>query len=109
MSVDAPIQHIPLSKHRLLEFLAEKRVPITGEVASIARGARALTVTEMLGRCAAQGLVEREENQRPRNYRITDMGRRLVDSFRSGLDKYKPESTVTVGTKVAPSARRRQV
>ena len=95
MPVEAQLEHIPLSKHRLLEFLERQNGPVTAKVVSIDLDTRASTVTEMLERCTAQGLVEREANQRPRDYRITDMGRRLLESFRSGPDSYEPESAVT--------------
>ena len=61
----------------------------------------------MLERCAAQGLVEREANQRPRDYRITDTGRRRLESFRSGQHKPDHESDVTVESNVIPSPRRK--
>src|ERR1700692_975634 len=96
MPVEAQIDHIPLSKHRLLEFLEGQKGPVTAKVASIDLDARASTVTEMLERCAAQGLVEREANQRPRDYRITDTGRRRLESFRSGQDTSAPGSAGTV-------------
>jgi DNA-binding MarR family transcriptional regulator len=107
MPMEAQIDHIPLSKHRLLEFLEGQKGPVTAKVASIDLDTRASTVTEMLERCAAQGLVEREANQRPRDYRITDTGRRLLQSFRSGQDKSEPESAVTAEANVVPGTSKK--
>jgi DNA-binding MarR family transcriptional regulator len=95
MRVEAQIEHIPLSKHRLLEFLQGQKGPVTAKVASIDLDARASTVTEMLERCAAQGLVEREANQRPRQYTITETGRRRLGLSPSGQGKAEPESADT--------------
>ncbi len=89
MPVEAQVEHVPLSKRRLLEFL-EGQGPVTAKAASIDLDSRASTVTEMLERCAAQGLVERDEKQRPREYVLTDVGRKRLDFFRSG--KSQPES-----------------
>src|SRR5260370_30789438 len=105
MPMEAERDHIPWSKLRLLEFLEGQKEPVTAKVASIDLDTRASTVTEMLERCAAQGLVEREANQRPRDYRITDTGRRRLESFRSGQDKPDPESAVTVEASVLRRAR----
>jgi predicted ArsR family transcriptional regulator len=95
MAVEAQIEHIPLSKHRLLEFLQGQKGPVTAKVASIDLDTRASTVTEMLERCAAQGLVERETNQRPRQYTITETGRRRLGLSPSGEGKTEPESAGT--------------
>jgi Mn-dependent DtxR family transcriptional regulator len=84
MPEEAQIEHVPLNKHRRLEFLEGQKGPITAKVASIDLDTRASTVTEMLERCAAQGLVEREANQRPREYTITETGRRRLELFPSG-------------------------
>jgi len=89
MPVEAQVEHVPLSKRRLLEFL-EGQGPVTAKAASIDLDSRASTVTEMLERCAAQGLVERDEKQRPREYVLTDVGRKRLDFFRSG--KSQPAS-----------------
>jgi DNA-binding MarR family transcriptional regulator len=107
MPVEAQIDHIPLRKHRLLEFLERQKGPVTAKVASIDLDTRASTVTEMLERCAAQGLVEREANQRPRDYQITEAGRRRLESFRSGQHKPDPESDITVESNVVPGARKK--
>src|ERR1700687_3821510 len=107
MPVEAQIDHIPLSKHRLLEFLEGQKGPVTAKVASIDLDTRASTVTEMLERCAAQGLVERQANQRPREYRISHTGRRRLESFRSGQDKTEPEFAITVEANEVPGVRKK--
>src|SRR6266849_8704641 len=91
MPVEAQVEHVPLSKRRLLEFL-EGQGPVTAKAASIDLDSRASTVTEMLERCAAQGLVERDEKQRPREYVLTDVGRKRLDFFRSRQGESRPES-----------------
>lgn len=83
MAVEAQVENIPLNKRRLLEYFEAQKAPVTAKVASIDLDTRASTATEMLERCTAQGLVEREANQRPREYRITDTGRERVKFFRS--------------------------
>jgi len=92
MPVEAQVEHVPLSKRRLLEFLEGQKGPVTAKAASIDLDTRASTVTEMLERCAAQGLVERDEKQRPREYVLTDVGRKRLDFFRSSRGKSQPES-----------------
>jgi DNA-binding MarR family transcriptional regulator len=105
MPVETEVEHIPLNKQRLLEFLEAQNAPVTAKAASVGLDTRASTVTEMLERCAAQGLVEREVNQRPREYRITDTGRRLLESPpRSGQGNSEPESAEAVETLVSPQA-----
>ena len=44
MPVETQIEHIPLSKHRLLEFLEGRKGPVTAKVASIDLDTRASTV-----------------------------------------------------------------
>jgi hypothetical protein len=44
MPVEAQIDHIPLSEHRLLEFLEGQKGPVTAKVASIDLDTRASTV-----------------------------------------------------------------
>jgi len=83
-----------------LEFLEAQNALVTAKAASIGLDTRASTVTEMLERCAAQGLVEREANQRPREYRITDRGRQRFELLRSGQGKSEPESAEVVETLV---------
>jgi DNA-binding MarR family transcriptional regulator len=99
--MESLIEHIPLSKQRLLEFLGAQRGPITAKVASIFLDARASTVTEMLERCAAQGLVEREANQRPREYAITAAGRQRLAAFVPSEPESEPKS-IEKETNVTP-------
>jgi DNA-binding MarR family transcriptional regulator len=109
MPVETEVEHIPLSKQRLMEFLEGQKGPVTAKAASIDLDTRASTVTEMLERCAAQGLVEREASQRPREYRITDAGRQRSELLRSGQGKSAetPESAETVETPGAGSKKTR--
>lgn len=92
MRVKSQLEQIPLSKHRLLEFLEGQTAPVTAKIASIDLDSRASTVTEMLERCAAQGLVERDANQRPRQYMITEDGRRCLELFSASEDTPERES-----------------
>jgi len=107
MPIEAQIEHVPLSKQRLLEFLERQTGPVTAKVVSIDLDARASTVTEMLERCAAQGLVEREANRRPRQYTITETGRQRLGLLPSGEAKPDPEPAV-IGTNAIPRSRRLQ-
>jgi len=77
------------------------------KVASVDLDARASTVTEMLERCAAQGLVERQANQRPREYRTTDIGRQRLELLSSGQGNSEPDSTEAVETNVVPSGSKK--
>jgi DNA-binding MarR family transcriptional regulator len=107
MTVEAQVENIPLSKRRLLEYLEGQKGPVTAKLASIDLDSRASTVTEMLERCAAQGLVEREAKQRPRDYRITETGRRrLEELFPSGRSKSDPESAEPLETNPATESER---
>jgi DNA-binding PadR family transcriptional regulator len=74
MAIETETGHVALTKRRLLEYLSTQTAPVTAKVVSIDLDSRASTVTEMLERCAAQGLVGRED-KRPREYRITEAGR----------------------------------
>ena len=107
MPMEAQVEHIPLSKHRLLEFLETQKEPVTAKVVSIDLDTRASTVTEMLERCAAQGLVERESNQRPRQYTITGAGRRCLDLLPPCEDKPERESADTETDAVPPASSKK--
>jgi len=109
MPVEAQVENIPLSKRRLLEYLERQKGPVTAKVVSIDLDSRASTVTEMLERCAAQGLVQREAKQRPRDYKITEIGRRrLVELFPSGQQSELPESAELVETNPGSEDEREQ-
>jgi DNA-binding MarR family transcriptional regulator len=83
MQKEAALEHVSLTKRGLLEYLGAQRAPVTAKVASIDLDSRASTVTEMLERCVAQGLAERATDQRPREYKLSDEGRRRLDLFSS--------------------------
>lgn len=74
MPIETETGHVALSKRRLLEYLSTQTSPVTAKVVSIDLDTRASTATEMLERCARQGLIERED-KRPREYKITEAGR----------------------------------
>ena len=80
---EATLEQMPLTKRGLLEYLQGQAEPVTAKVASIELDSRASTVTEMLERCVAQGLVERATDQRPREYKLSDAGRRSLELSRS--------------------------
>lgn len=79
---EATLEQVTLTKRGLLEYLEGQSGPVTARVASIDLDTRASTVTEMLERCVAQGLVERATDQRPREYKLSDAGRRSLESSR---------------------------
>ena len=108
MAVEAQVENIPLNKRRLLEYLEGQKGPATAKAASIDLDTRASTATEMLERCAGQGLVEREANQRPREYVLTDAGRKRLNFFRSGQGKSDPESADPVETNPGSEGEREQ-
>jgi len=83
MAEEATLEQVPLTKRGLLEYLAAQQGPVTAKVVSIDLDSRASTVTEMLERCVAQGLAERTTDQRPREYKLSEEGRRRLDSLRS--------------------------
>src|SRR5215472_7020695 len=94
MQKEAALEHMPLTKRGLLEYLGAQREPVTAKAASIDLDSRASTVTEMLERCVAQGLAERATDQRPREYKLRHEGRRRLDSFRSKGRVHTSESAV---------------
>jgi hypothetical protein len=107
MPVNTQIEQVPLSKHRLLEFLEGQTEAVTAKIASIDLDTRASTATEMLERCAAQGLVERDGNERPRQYTITEAGRRCLESFRPSEDTSERESADSETNTVPRSGSKR--
>src|SRR5207245_9295256 len=72
----------PLAKRAALEYLEEHGQATAKELA-IDRDSRAATASELLERCSSQGLVERDEKERPRVYRRTGRGRERLELFRS--------------------------
>ncbi|SRR2546430_955890 len=78
MPKEATLEQVPLTKRGLIEYLGRQIEPVTAKAASIDLDSRASTVTEMLERCVAQGLVERRADQRPREYKLSDEGRRQL-------------------------------
>ncbi len=73
----------PLTKKTALEYLLAQGKPCTAKEVAIDLDSRASTSSELLERCAAQGLVTRNEKLRPREYSLTAEGRKLAESLRS--------------------------
>lgn len=99
---EATLEQVTLTKRGLLEYLEGQSEPVTAKVASIDLDSRASTVTEMLERCVAQGLVERTTDQRPREYKLSDAGRRSLEPSRPKSGR--PPEMVAEGD--APNTRR---
>ena len=76
------VEQKPLAKRAALEYL-EKQGQATAKELAIDRDSRAATASELLERCTSQGLVERDEKERPRVYRLTGPGRERLEFFRS--------------------------
>jgi DNA-binding MarR family transcriptional regulator len=72
-----------LQKGDALEYLDRQAKPVTAKELAIDLDSRASTASELLERMTAQGLVKRDPNQRPREYALTDAGRKRLEFFRS--------------------------
>jgi DNA-binding MarR family transcriptional regulator len=73
----------PLTKKTALEYLLTQGKPCTAKEVAIDLDSRTSTSSELLERCAKQGLVTRNEKLRPREYSLTADGRKLAESLRS--------------------------
>src|SRR5260370_16459108 len=83
----------PLTKHTALDYLQRQGKAVTAKELAIDLDSRASTASELLERMTAQGLVERDQRQRPREYVLTDAGRKRLDFFRSRAESNpNPES-----------------
>jgi len=82
----------PLTKQTALDYLERSGKPATAKELAIDLDSRASTASELLERMTAQGLVERDEKQRPREYVLTDAGRKRLEFFRSRQGESRPES-----------------
>jgi DNA-binding MarR family transcriptional regulator len=82
MDVKETTETKPLAKRAALEYL-EKQGKATAKELVVDMDSRAATASELLKRCTAQGLVERDETQRLREYRLTGPGRERLELFRS--------------------------
>lgn len=76
-----------LDKRSALGYLASKTGPVTAKALAIDLDSRTSTASELLERMTAQGLVERDPNQRPREYRLTEAGRELLQSWPQGTSR----------------------
>jgi DNA-binding IclR family transcriptional regulator len=72
-----------LTKQAALEYLARTHRPVTAKILAIDLDSRASTASELLERMTAQGLTERDPNQRPREYTLTDSGWKQAELFAS--------------------------
>jgi len=81
----------PLTKQTALDYLQRRGKAVTAKELAIDMDSRASTASELLERMTAQGLVERDQKQRPREYVLTDAGRKRLEFFRSGAES-NPDS-----------------
>jgi len=72
-----------LQKRNALEYLEGQAGPVTAKALAIDLDTRASTASELMERMAAQGLVSRITDQRPREYSLTEAGRKRLEYFRS--------------------------
>ncbi len=104
----------PLTKKGALGYLLSQGKPCTAKEVAIDLDSRASTSSELLERCAAQGLVTRNEKLRPREYSLTAEGRKLAESLRSnpggsGSDTQRHLDHPDPPDETDPPARRRDV
>lgn len=81
---------LPSPKVRLLKFLAEQSHPVSAKEAAVFLDTRTSSASELLERCAAQGLCTRGENDRPRLYSLTEQGRERLRWL--GVQPARPSS-----------------
>jgi Mn-dependent DtxR family transcriptional regulator len=67
-----------LRKNDTLEYMFQKKRPITAKELAIDFNSRASTASELLERMTAQGLCTRDAAQRPREYVLTGAGLALA-------------------------------
>jgi len=67
-----------MDKKTALEYILGQGKRVTAKVVSIDLDAPISTTTELLERMTHQGLVERDRDQRPREYAITEEGRKRL-------------------------------
>jgi len=80
---ETAVEHKPLTKRTALEYLERQGKPATAKELAIDLDSWASTASELLERATAQGLVSRNEKERPRAYSLTDAGRERLEYFRS--------------------------
>ncbi len=89
MAEVAAVGHQALTKRVAVEYL-ERQGKATAKELGIDSDSRASTASELLERMAAQGLVTRDEKQRPREYVLTEAGRERLAFFRSQDNGERP-------------------
>jgi len=72
-----------MDKKAALEYIVGQGKRVTAKVVSIDLDAPISTTTEMLERLSRQGLLERDHGQRPREYAITEEGRKRLEFFKT--------------------------
>lgn len=75
---------MPLDKKSALEYMVKQGTPISAKELSVDLDSRASTASELLERMAAQGLVTRDANERPRQYSLLDADRGIARSVCPG-------------------------
>jgi len=72
-----------MDKKTALEYIVGQGKRVTAKVVSIDLDAPISTTTELLERMSAQGLLERDRDQRPREYAVTEDGRKRLEFFKA--------------------------
>jgi len=97
-----PVSNLPSAKVRLLQFLAGQSRPLSARDAAVHLDSRTSSASELLERCAAQGLCTRGKNDRPRLYSLTEQGRERLRWL--GVESARPSSEV--GENNSPAGER---
>jgi DNA-binding MarR family transcriptional regulator len=84
-----------MHKRTALEYILSQGKRVTAKVVSIDLDAPISTTTELLERMTHQGLVERDRDQRPREYAITEEGRKRLAflTARDAAERHPGEPT----------------
>jgi len=72
-----------MTKQTALEYILGQGKVVTAKVVSIDLDAPISTTTELLERMTHQGLLERDRDQRPREYALTEEGRKRLEFFKT--------------------------
>ncbi len=94
-----------LTKQDALEYLTRQAGPVTAKDLGIDLDSRASTASELLERMTAQGLVERDAKQRPRQYSLTDAGRKRLEFFQAQNSRQDARSAAGNPDGENPAAR----
>ena len=80
---ETEVGHASLTKFAALQYMEHQGKPITAKELAVDLDSRASTASELLERMTSQGLVERDQDERPREYTLTDAGRERLKFFQS--------------------------